>query len=172
MPAGPEEGGRTGKPGSPDARPVGAAASRTPAPPFFLLCLGGGSSAQRAPETWGDEQSVSSARSPVSAPPRCWRPGGEGRQWCVCVRVLRCVLRASGEAPGRECVRARACVCVVNAEPCLTPSSRRRKGLAGALGSGQYPSVPRGSPGGKRVRDAVRCSECYTVGRLSVTAGL
>lgn len=70
------------------------------------------------------------------------------------------------------CARARAGVCVVNAEGRLTPSSRRRKGLAGALGSGQFPSVPRGSPGGKRVQDAFRRSECYSVGRPSVTAGL
>lgn len=35
VPARPEEGGRTGKPGLPDARPVGAAASRTPARPFL-----------------------------------------------------------------------------------------------------------------------------------------
>ena len=70
------------------------------------------------------------------------------------------------------CARARACVCVVNAEPRLTPSSRGRTGLVGALGSGEHPSVPRGSPGGKRTRDAVRSSECYTVGRPSVTEGL
>lgn len=89
----------------------------------------------------------------------------------MCVGSLRCVLEATGEAPGRECVcvRARAGVCVVNAEGRQRPPLGERVGRGTRLGL--IPSVPRARRS-ERVQDAFRRSECYGVGRPSVTAGL